>query len=136
MADALRASARITPETWDMIQDRIERMKETHRGSNKQLRMLSGLTYCPHTAVAARRFKYQKANGVRYEYFRCSAFENARSKAGERPCQGDVYKLKIVEQAVVKAITAAIEHPEAIAAALAAYRQAKPFPAHRTRAKS
>ncbi len=128
----LSAPPLITPETWDIIQDRIERMKETHRGSNKQLRMLSGLTYCPHCGSRAK-IKYQKANGVRYEYLRCSTFANARCKAGERPCRGDVYKLKVIEEAVVKAITSAITHPEAIAAALAAYRQAKPLPTSNAR---
>jgi site-specific DNA recombinase len=115
----------VSRETWDAVQNRIQRMRAMHRGSNKQLRMLSGMTYCPYCGGRAK-IRYQKANGVRYTYFRCSAFDNARNKADGRPCQGDVYRLEVVEDALIKAVKGAVERPEAIAEAIALYRQKEP----------
>ncbi len=122
----LSAPALVSGEVWDAVQERISRMAESSRGSSKQMRMLSGLTYCPHCGCRAK-IRYQKADGVRYEYLRCSAFGNARDKAGPRPCRGDVYRLGVVEEALVRAITSAIEHPAAVQEALSAYRASLTF---------
>lgn len=119
----LEAPALVSEELWQSVQDRIERMKDAHRGSNKQLRMLSGLTYCPECGCRTK-IRYQSANDKRYEYLRCGAYDNARSRP-ERPCNGTVYPLRSVEDAVKQAISEAIAHPEAISAALNAYQETR-----------
>ncbi len=87
--------------------------------------MLSGLCFCPYCGERAVT-KYQQAHGKSYSYYWCSSRNKSRNLAGERPCKGDLYPLEVVEQAALKAVREAWQHPEAISAALAVYQQGNP----------
>lgn len=67
--------------------------------------------------------KYQQANGKTYSYYWCSSRSHSRDIPGERPCKGDLYPIDIVEQAALSAIQNAWQHPDALTAALAVYKQ-------------
>lgn len=118
----LSSPALVSNEVWDAVQGRLGMMKAKHGGNPKRMRMLSGLCYCPHCGERAVT-KYQQANGKTYSYYWCSSRQHSRDIPGERPCKGDLYPIDIVEKATLSAVQDAWQHPEALASALAVYKQ-------------
>ena len=116
----LSAPALVTEDVWDEVQARLARGRAEGSGNPRQIRMLSGHAFCPACGGKAG-FKQQKANGKRYRYFICNAHKDARYQFGNSPCQGDLYPVETVEQAVLQAVRDAWQNPNAILAALSAY---------------
>ena len=118
----LSAPPLVTEEAWDAVQARLARGRAEGSGNPRQIQMLSGHAFCPLCGGKAG-FKQQKANGKRYRYFICNAHKDARYQHGVSPCQGDLYPVETVEQAVLQAVRDAWQNPVAILAALSAYEK-------------
>jgi site-specific DNA recombinase len=118
----LSAPPLVSAETWEAVQKRLETMQVSHGGNPKRAHMLSGLCVCPLCGVRAV-IKYQKAGGKTYSYYWCSTRKKSRNLPGERPCQGDLYPLAVVEEATIQAVREAYQHPAALSAALRVYRK-------------
>ncbi len=123
----LSAPALVSAEEWEWVQAKLTRGRADLAGSPRQIRMLSGQTYCPQCGGKAGA-KQQQAGGKTYRYLTCRQRLGARDGAGQKPCVGDVYPVDTVEEAAITALRRAWESPESIAAALQVYRQS-PTPA-------
>lgn len=118
----LSAPPLVTEAMWEAVQERLARGRAEGSGNPRQVRMLSGHTFCPHCG-GKTGFKQQKANGKRYRYLLCNSHKDARYQFGVSPCRGDLYPIETVEQAVLQAVRDAWQNPAAITAALNAYAE-------------
>jgi site-specific DNA recombinase len=116
----LSAPSLVSEAQWNTVQELLLRGKQQRGGIPRQVRMLSGQTYCPHCGARAGS-KQQRANGKKYLYLACRQFLAAKQSSREPVCVGDVYPVSQVEAATLVALRRAWESPEAIAGALAAY---------------
>ena len=123
----LSAPPLVTEAVWDAVQARLARGQAEGSGNPRQVRMLSGQTFCPFCG-SKTGFKLQQANGKRYHYLICNAHKDARYQFGGSPCRGDLYPMTIVEQAVLQAMRDAWQDPNALAAAQKAYEHCAPAP--------
>jgi len=119
----LSAPALVEEDMWDFVQQRLEQNRTFRTGNPRQVRMLSGRTFCPHCGGRAI-LKHQKANGKQYHYFTCGHRRKASTLTGEKPCTGDLYPVEMIEQATLSALQEAWQKPEAIAAAQQQYLRA------------
>ncbi len=124
----LSAPPLVTEAVWDAVQERLTQGRAQNSGNPRQVRMLSGQTFCPF-CQGKTGFKLQQANGKRYHYLICNAHKDARYQFGGSPCRGDLYSMAIVEQAVLQAMRDAWQNPEALAAAQKAFEPSAPAPA-------
>ncbi len=118
----LTAPALVDEAAWDLVQERLPRMGTGGGGNPKQLRMLSGIAYCPQ-CNARLNSRVQIANKVKYHYYICSNHVKARIEPSKNPCTGDLYPIASAEEAVISAVLDAIQRPDAIKAAIQAYRE-------------
>ncbi len=119
---ALSAPALVDENLWDAIQVRLPKMGAGGGGSPKQLRMLSGLTYCPY-CNARMNARVQFADKVAYHYYLCSSHVKARTQPAQDPCRGDLYSIERLEKTTISAIADAVQRPDAIRAAIQAYQE-------------
>ena len=126
----LSAPPLVTEAVWDAVQERLTQGRAQNSGNPRQVRMLSGHTFCPFCG-SKTGFKLQQANGKRYHYLICNAHKDARYQFGGSPCRGDLYPMALVEQAVLQAMRDAWQDPNALAAAQKAYEQFAPAPTPR-----
>ena len=68
----LSAPPLVTEAVWDAVQERLTRGQAQNSGNPRQVRMLSGQTFCPFCG-SKTGFKLQQANGKRYHYLICNA---------------------------------------------------------------
>jgi site-specific DNA recombinase len=118
----------VTEAVWDAVQERLARGRAQNSGNPRQVRMLSGQTFCPFCG-SKTGFKLQQANGKRYHYLICNAHKDARYQFGGSPCRGDLYPMATVEEAVLQAMRDAWQKPSALAAAQKAYEHSAPVSA-------
>jgi site-specific DNA recombinase len=118
----LTAPAIISSELWEKAQGRLTAMRRSAGGSPRQLRMLSGMVFCPHCG-ASMTSRVQYANLVRYHYYCCTNHIKARTLKTDVACVGDLYAIARTEEAVAAAITDALHNPMVIQAAVNAFRE-------------
>ena len=121
----LSAPALISEEVWDAVQIRLNENRARQGGNPRRMRMLSGRVHCPHCEAKAI-INASMCRGKLYHYYICREYQVAAGQFGIRKCVGDVYPIDAMEQDTVQALLAASEKPEAIAAAVAAYRLVQP----------
>ena len=126
----LSAPPLVTEAVWDAVQERLTQGRTQNSGNPRQVRMLSGQTFCPFCG-SKTGFKLQQANGKRYHYLICNAHKDARYQFGGSPCRGDLYPMARIEEAVLQAVRDAWQDPNALAAAQKAYEQFTPAPTPR-----
>ena len=115
----------MSEEVWDAVQGRLSENRARQGGNPRRMRMLSGRVYCPHCGAKAV-INGAMCRGKRYDYYICGRYQVAAGQLGVRECVGDVYPIAAMEQDAVEALLEAVQKPEAITAAIAAYRQALP----------
>jgi DNA invertase Pin-like site-specific DNA recombinase len=123
--------ALVSEEHWDAVQERLAQNRRKASGNPRRVRMLAGRVLCPacgsgltvtHHLIGGRL----QNGGQRVPTYICGMYQDKIISTGQRGCLPTSYPVEAVEDAVQAALLDAIRRPDAVAAALAAYREALP----------
>jgi len=117
----------VPEEVWEAVQARAGQNKKKMGGNPARVRMLAGRIFCPHCGAGVVCAMYDKRRGqTEAQSYVCGHYSRTSLNTGRRECQPTYYPVAEVEQSVLSALLDAVEHPAAVCAALAAYREALP----------
>jgi ADP-ribosylglycohydrolase/DNA invertase Pin-like site-specific DNA recombinase len=110
----LTAPAIVTEETWGAANARLAHNKIALRGRRDRKWLLTGLLRCPKCGLSMR---VQKARGhERFDHYSCPHYSPAQT-ARRVVCDPTRYKVPVIEEAVINAITEIADQPASIEAA-------------------
>lgn len=121
----LSAPAIVPPETWDAVQAKMRENNRKLGGNPNRTYLLSGLTVCPKcgSKMVIKGKRPASSSSMERRYYLCANYQNAALWAGEHRCERRSFPVPNIEGAVVKAVLAAAEHPEALDRAADVYRR-------------
>lgn len=126
--------ALVSEDQWNTVQTRMTQNRRQASGNPRRVRMLAGRILCPECGAGLTVTHHLiggqlKHGGQRVPTYICGKYQDKMISTGQRGCLPTSYPVSAVEDAVQLALLDAMQHPKAIANALAAYQEASPNPA-------
>ncbi len=119
----------VSDELWDMVQERLKSNQNRQSGNPTRLKMLSGLIYCPDCDSSMVYKPERNRKGLMLPaHYTCGKHIKKQRLEGVQFCSAKTYRQSIQEDAVVTAVSDAVQHPEWIETAQETYRKAKRMP--------
>lgn len=112
-----------------MVQERLKSNRNRQSGNPTRLKMLPGFIHCPECDSSMVYKPERNRKGLMLPaHYTCGKHIKKQRLEGEAFCNAKTYRQSVQENAVVTAVSDAVQHPEWIEPALETYRKAKRMP--------